>query len=262
VARPRSPSAALALAFALAFALTFTPAGCGAGEPGGEPHGPPAPGPPLPADAVLRVDDVVLTAAEVDRVAGWVELLHPADAIVKRRRDALDDSLLPRAVVRARLGTERERALAAARALRAELAAAPADEPAGEAAAAPPTPAPLRVTGTWSRLGLLLWGEARALEPGLWSEPIEDVGTVLLARVAGRREGPSPGDLVLELDLYSLPVGPDVPSPALAGYDPAAARSSPRIAELAALCRLEVLDPAWSDAVPALWKHRMGALPR
>jgi hypothetical protein len=188
---------------------------------------------------VLAVDDVPISAVEVDRVASWVGALYPEDTASGRRRKALTAVVLRRAATEAQHGSAYEAARLALRADRAALTGA--GTTAGREGGAPP--APESRSGTWHQLGLDLWGPARELEVGAWSEPLDGAGIVRLVRLDERIPGTSAADLRLRVSVVERSYLPGGPGDA---REAAIERS-----------RLVVVDPAWEELVPLEWRHRM-----
>ncbi|MEQ1895314.1 MAG: hypothetical protein ABL998_22470 [Planctomycetota bacterium] len=209
---------------ALALLALATCAACAPAEP--EPASAPAPTPPGDG-AVLRVDGRPLTAAEVEHLADGVALLYPEYSRKHARRLALTNELLPRLAGHA-LQPERWEAARAACAAAFEAGALE----------------PRREEGNFGTLGLGLWDAARRLEPGTWSEPIELFGRFVRVRLEERDRAPDPraeqlAVLVLEFPYLAL-------AEAHNAYDFALDRA-----------QLEIVDPAWREAVPETWQHRM-----
>ena len=183
---------------------------------------------------VLRVDDLSVTAGEVDRIAEWIERLYPSHTRAHARRVALAELVLPRAGARAAHPEARERAReACAAARRALVDGAPPREP--EIA-----------RGDWRELGFVLWSLADAQAPGAWSEPFEDVGRFVLVRRDGiLDEGVEPPEArTLALSILAFPYLEDETT--VADLD-----------RMIDATRLSVLDPEWERLVPEHWKYRM-----
>jgi hypothetical protein len=207
---------------ALGALLLLGGASCAPAAPAaGTPPAPPADG------AVLRVDGLALTAAEIDRLADGVELLFPEYSRKHARRLALTNELLPRLAGHA-LQPERWEAARAACAAAFEAGVLE----------------PRLQEGNFDALGLGLWDAARRLELGAWSEPVELFGRFVRLRLESRDQAPDPR--AEELDVLVL----EFPYLALAearnAYDFALDRAV-----------LEIVDPAWREAVPEAWQHRM-----
>ncbi|MCZ6596222.1 MAG: hypothetical protein O7B99_01135, partial [Planctomycetota bacterium] len=215
------------------FTFTFLLAGCWGG--GDEPLAAEGPGSEWPVGTVLAVDDVPISSAEVAEVEERLRLVYPEHAASFRRRAALESLVLPRAALRVRFADARRDALAACRKARAALVA-------GEG---PPTPEPEVHRGGFHQLQLLVWGKARSLEPGRWSEPIEGRGFFLLLRLeelSGADEGPAYEELTVSiLDFPYLP----------ADFAPTG------IASVLSTVRLSIVDPEWEQWVPEDMKYRM-----
>ena len=185
--------------------------------------------PPAPAadGAVLRVDGLPLTAAEIEHLAAGVELLYPEYSRQHARRLALTNELLPRLA---------GHALQPERWAEARMACASAFE-AGALE-------PHRAEGNFATLGLGLWDAARRLAPGTWSEPVELFGRFVRVRLEARDGAPDPR--AEELDVLVL----EFPYLALAEAQNAHDFALERAV-------LEIVDPAWRTAVPETWQHRM-----
>lgn len=193
-----------------------------------EPAAVAAPAASAPADgAVLRVDGLPLTAAEIEHLADGVELLYPEYSRKHARRLALTNELLPRLAGHA-LQPERWQEARAACAAAFEAGA----------------PEPRREEGNFGILGLGLWDAARRLAPGTWSEPQELFGRFVRVRLEARDGAPDPRAEVLDVLVLEFPYLEL--AEAHNAYDFALDRAV-----------LEVVDPAWREAVPEAWQHRM-----
>jgi hypothetical protein len=199
-------------------------AGC-APEESAEPVAPP---PAQSADgAVLRVDGLPLTAAEIEHLADGVELLYPEYSRQHARRLALTNELLPRLAGHA-LQPERWAEARAACAAAFEAGAL----------------VPRREEGNFATLGLGVWDAARRLAPGTWSEPVELFGRFVRVRLEARDGASDPR--AEELDVLLLEFPYLAVSEAQNAHDFALERAV-----------LEIVDPAWRTAVPETWQHRM-----
>ena len=204
-------------------ALVLVSAGC---APEGDPV--PAGAPPAPPGAVLLVEDLPIRAEEVEPLVRDIRQLYPEYTLLHARRLALTNEILPRAAVHARHREAREAALVACRDAEARL-----DEE-----------SPWSSEGNWAALGIGLWSAARALHPQRWSEPIELIGRWVRLRLDERREGTDPQQEVLRISVLEFPY---------VDY-----RAAPEAVELALdTSSLTLVDPAWGEAVPETWKHRM-----
>ena len=180
-----------------------------------------------PTGAVLAVGDVIVLEDEIARVSEWVRFLQPENTLPSLRRQALTHIVLDRAALAGLYAERREEVQAEA--LEALKGLHSGDEQAADAQA---------VTGTWSDLGLGIWGETRDLEQGVWGGPFELVGRWVLLR----QDAAFPG-LVAAADQYtvsivSFPYTPSAPRPtALESQGP----------------ELTIIDPAWEHLVPNAW---------
>ncbi|TAJ18826.1 MAG: hypothetical protein EPO68_07230 [Planctomycetota bacterium] len=186
------------------------------------------------ATTVLAIGEREVSAAEVDRVAKWIEQLYPQSADAHNRRRALTSVLLPRIALaeahRAAHGEARERAQAA----RAQLAAgrAPAELTVREA------------SGTWGPLGLEIFGPAHELALDAWSEPLEGLGRLLLVRVREKSGGPELGAVVLRVEIAEFPFVPEGSTQETIDRD-------------IDTQTLVIVDPTWEQYVPLAWQHRL-----
>jgi hypothetical protein len=185
--------------------------------------------PPSPPGTVLLVDGLPLMAAEVEDLAEGVALLYPEYSRLHARRLALTNEFLPRLAGRALQPERWEEARAAA-------AAAFEDVPRE----------PQRQQGNFGLLGLGLWDAARRLEPGVWSAPVELFGRFVRVRLEGRDGNADPRAEELDVSLLEFPY---------------VAVAEAKAAHAFALDRavLTIVDPAWREAVPEAWQHRMRA---
>lgn len=188
-------------------------------------------------DAVLEVDGLELTAAELEPLCADIRSLYPEYAEVHVTRLALTNEFLPRLALRASAPED----WAAARAACAEAVPGALEPTSPE-----PSPELTALEGTFQGLGLGLWSAARHLEPGVWSGPIELVGRFVRVRLEEKRSAPEPREEFLRLAVLAFP-----------SVDPA----RERVEVDAAIDRahLTILDPDFGAAVPEAWKHRMRA---
>lgn len=182
----------------------------------------------FPEGTVLLVDGVALAAAEVEALADGVALLFPEYSRLHARRLALTNELLPRLAGRSLEPARWEEA----------RAACAASEPRAEGAR--------RYQGNFGLLGLGLWDTARRLEPGTWSAPCEIFGRFARVRLEGRDGNPDARAEELDISLLEFPY-----------LDAAEAKDAYERALDRAV--LEIVDPAWREAVPEAWQHRMRA---
>lgn len=208
--------------------------------PGCERASTPEPAPSWPAGTVLAVEDLPISADEVDLASAWVEPIDRKASPEHLRRLALTNVVLPNAIVRVLAPERREAALAEARATLEQLRAGTWNGPVG-----PDGIHGERFQGHFKHLGLAVWGTALTLGEGEWSEPIEEGGLVMLVRRLEQTEAPVPMATEFDVDLLSFPVlNPE--SAALeieAAYD---------------RLHLTIVDPSWRTIVPELIQYRMG----
>jgi hypothetical protein len=178
---------------------------------------------------VLAVNDVPIRATDVSPWTDAVGLLYPEYTPINCRRLALTNVILPRAAAREYFAESR----AAAERLCVEAfdALEELEDPEG-------------VEGTWRQLGLEMWHFARNLPVDEWSAPSELSGRWVLVKLEEIVPGRVPGEEKLVLRRLEFPY-----------VDPATVDNELRAAVDAS--RLEVVDPAWNEAVPEIWKHRM-----
>lgn len=176
---------------------------------------------------------VSIFAADVGRIAGWIELFDPGKVPADYKRRALTAVLLQDAAVASRFAAERTVARAAAEARLGELTAAPEAAPEAQTA-----------EGGWSALGLVLWGATRSLPLDTWAGPIEDTGRFLLVRPTAAFPSELPGADEFRLEAIEFPfVPPDFDAESLQATIEAAT--------------LTIIDPKYGDLVPAIWRYWM-----
>lgn len=193
-----------------------------------------------PAGTVLAVDDVPISAEEVDREATWIQPIEPGVSAPQLRRLALTGIVLPRLISRLMAPVEHERAREAAHAALASLRAGNF--------VGPPDPAGgngTRITGGWQELGIVAWGAALELEDGAWSEVVEDCGRFFVLRRLQRIEGVMPIATQVEVEVHSFPWLP------LEDLRNSVDRAHSEH-------RLTIVDPEWAAIVPELIQYRMG----
>jgi hypothetical protein len=196
--------------------------------------------PVYPAGTVLAVNDLPISAEEVDRVGSDYALLEPQDSPLQLRRLALANVILPTAAARGIDPDARTRARELAEGYRSALLSGSLPE--GPLAG----PMEQERSGRFTDLGFLLWRTALPLEPGTWSEIFESPGSFHLLRVKSREEGSLPSLTAFTIGLFHFPYLK--PETAHADTQAAIDRS-----------RLIVVDEAWRDAVPYALRHRMNA---
>ncbi len=199
-----------------------------------------APEPSWPPGTVLAVDDLPITAEEVDSASVWIERIERMASPDHLRRLALTNVVLPCKLARLMAPQEREQALARARQTLAELRQGTAPGPTGSQGALGE-----HAAGTFQELGIPVWGTALDLPAGAWSEPVEDFGRFVLVRRLSTQAGAVPLAIQLEVDLFAFPyLDPALPEHSL---DNAYERF-----------RLTIVDPAWRVIVPELLQYKMG----
>lgn len=188
-----------------------------------------------PAGTVLAVNGQPIDASAALPWEQDVALLYPGYGPIQCRRLALTNIVLPRAAAGTLAPEARERARRTCEEARERI-----EEHAGEA---------IPSTGTWRVLGFDLWGAARRLAPGVWSDPIELPGRWVLLRLVAIEPGRAPDEEELTLERLEFPY-----------VDPAEPGKELRAAIDAST--LVVVDADWGEAIPEDWKHRMKGEPR
>lgn len=181
-----------------------------------------------PEGTVLVVEGIPIKAAEVDEHLDAVRAIRPAISEEQLRRLVLMNQSLPRALAEAEGGPRRAEALEQARAWLAEYGAG---ERSFEGVPA--------VTGNWDLIGFDLWLAARhgAAEEVLG--PLELPGRQALVLVEARGGSHRP-----ELESFLLRV---VEFPFVEAPDELPTRATG--------ARIEVVDPAWRDILPGIYKY-------
>jgi len=222
--RPRTRSSPARLAGAALLAGLAT-AGCGDREAAPTPFA-------WPAGTVLVLDGAPITAPEVDAYVEGLRAIMPAYTLTHRRRQALINLVLPLVWGRVHHPEEREEASARAEAWRAAYLAGELVEGPGEERA-----------GNWDILGVDVWSALRELEPNEWSEVVELPGRFVVVQLLERTGDPRGGRETFRGHVVEFPY---VKHPGNLTHD----------------ClegRLEIVDPAWREIVPGLWKYSMKA---
>jgi len=193
-----------------------------------------------PEGTVLAVEDLPISAAEVDQASVWIERIERKATADHLRRLALTNIVLPAKVARLLAPEAREQALAEARAALEQLRSGRWVGPPG-----PEGQLGQRVEGDFRLLGIPVWGTATDLEPGAWSEPIELPGSFVLVRRLELLPADVPLAIELAVDQLTFPYLP--PESAAGEVEAAYDR-----------LRLVIVDPAWRPLVPELLQYRMG----
>jgi hypothetical protein len=192
--------------------------------------------------AVLRIGSELVGEDEVRARAQALEILFPAATEPELARLALTNELLQERAIAERYRDARSAALAESRRILAELQSG-AEEPALLSGAQRRS-----VEGDWRALGFPVWYLVRGQAPGVWSEPLDATGQIVLVRL-DRRDGNA--DPALERFGATIVYVPYLPDPRL---EPGAADRAIDSTEL------EILDPAFAEIVPEMWKHRMAGV--
>ncbi len=187
---------------------------------------------------MLVLDEVPIRADEVDAVGSAIAILEPQDTPLELRHLALTMSIFPRIAARSIDPDARAGALAQAETYRRALE--DGSLPAG------PLSGPIEIerTGTFRELGLEIWRTAFDLEPGRWSAIFESPGAFHIVRVKSRKEASLASMTSLTIGAFDFPFVQL--ETAKADLEAALDRS-----------RLTIVDPAWRDAVPAVWRYRL-----
>jgi hypothetical protein len=229
----RSAPAANALATLLLAACAACDEGAAPGAPAPEPRA-------WPAGTVLAVEDLPISAAEVDAASVWIERIDRKASPDHLRRLALTNLVLPAKVARLLAPQEYARAQDEARAALESLREGRWVGPVGPDG----TLGELRA-GTFQLVGIPAWGAALDLAEGEWSEPVEATGQLLLVRRLGLTPAPVPLAIEVEVDVLAFPY-----------LDPATAPTQVEAAY--DRFRLTLVDPDWRKLVPELLQYRMG----
>lgn len=197
-----------------------------------------------PEGTVLVLDGTPISAEEVDRDCASIVLIYPADSPEQLRRRALNNITFPRFIARdlsdGAWESSRDRARETAQRIAEGLG--PTE------AAGPPSPEGNHdriLEGYPLEVGLNLWAAATRLEPGVWSEPLEEPGGFHLIRVLEQQFGSRPSETRVKIAVLDFPYlgRTQVESIQTVMHNDA---------------RLEIVDPAWKQIVPELTQYRMG----
>jgi hypothetical protein len=191
-----------------------------------------------PPGTVLALDDVPISADEVDAIANIVARIEPQDSTTHVRRIALTNVVFPRVAGQALGGANREKSRALALECKRYL-----DE--GQTPPAPLGGPELQsLEGRFSRVGLEAWQYGMEAPIGRWSDPIETVGGYQLVRIDERTKADTARDTSMKVSIYFFPYveAPEVRTAVNAALDSA---------------RLHYVDESWRDVVPTSWQYRL-----
>jgi hypothetical protein len=193
--------------------------------------------PALPPDAIFRLDGhEIVTSSEVDEWLECTHFLQTNASLPQQRRLSLTNFVFPRAVARNVDRKAYETARETADAIHARLL--DGGEPGRD------LPASESIVGTWEDTGLDVWWKCRDMVPGEWSRPMESIGAFVIWRLVEAPEQPwRPGEKV-HIELLRIPYIPT---------------ESPRALIQQAMdeTKLEVLDPAWEELLPLVYRNQM-----
>lgn len=187
---------------------------------------------------MLLLNDVPITADEVDVVAGWFARFEPQDSLTQCRRLALTNTIFPRVAARS-IDPER-RARAQQQALEYEKAIREGTLAPGPIAG----PMEFEREGSAKQIGLDAWAAAVDARPGVWSSVLETPGSFELVRLVERGNETSALDVRLKVGVLEFPYVDEV-----GGFQQMSAALD--------ASKLVIVDPAWKDYVPIVWQHRL-----
>jgi len=199
--------------------LAAAPCGCGEPEPAA---------PAWPEGTAVVLAGLPITVAEVDAHVDAVLAIQPSYSLEQRRRIVLMNWSFPRALGAAMGGARRDAALEQAGSWRTGLLHGTHEL--GEAS---------EQIGNWDMIGFELWLVARDLEVGEVSEPVELPGRYAVLRLEQRDGNPRPAFEYLRLRVAEFPF-----------VDDPEALLTNETAD-----RLEIVDPAWVEIVPGIYKY-------
>jgi len=193
-----------------------------------------------PEGTLLAVDEIPISSEELAADVATIVLIEPQWNDTQLKRLAFNSIALPRALARARATAEaRDKARAELDVLHARMLQ---DRQFG-----PPTSAGVlgqERAGSWMKVGPVAWGAAFQLQPGEWSEVLEEPGAFLRVRLLERLDAPVPAAVGLRLDVLAVPFGD-------------ALSSKPPDDEELGKHRLTIVDPKWEAIVPERTKYLM-----
>jgi hypothetical protein len=197
-----------------------------------------------PPGTLLAVDDVPITSEDIGLDVSTVLLIEPQWGDAQLKRLAFNNIALPRALARASVSPKSRDE--ARRALDERYARTVEGKQFGPVASSGALGE--ERSGTWTQVGIVAWGAAMLLQPGEWSEVIEEPGSFLRVRLL-ERDDPS----VLAATSMRIDV--------LASDYIAPAARKPVDDEALSTHRLSIVDPAWQAIVPERTKYLMRANP-
>ena len=194
-----------------------------------------------PEGTVLMVGEVPIRAAEVDRWLEAVDLIEPGQSTPGKRRLALTNIVLHRALAQQLDPTRYEETRALALSARERLCAGeglPSDGPQLES----------MPEARWKELGIDLWQEVRHAPLGEWAEVLESTAYFVVFRVLARDPEPWSKNSAASIERAIFPY-----------IDEEIAKDV--ILQAESLLSLEIVDPSWDELVPAHYKYKMGVKP-
>jgi hypothetical protein len=191
-----------------------------------------------PTGTVLALDDMPITADEVDAFGSMIARTEPEFVLTHLRRIALTNYVFQHKMALelggARYEASRRIATELARTLRA-----------GE------EPDPKRtdifrgeLQGNFKEVGLEAWNWAVDQPLGTWSDPIEVAGAFEVVRVESRNAASTARSVVMKVTLWIVPF--------MSSENPDKA-----IEDALDRAKIEYVDESWRDYVPESWKHRL-----
>ena len=183
-----------------------------------------------PQGTVLAVNDRGLQSEDVDAILPTVALIQPQSTKPHQRRLVLTNFHLPLLATQSLYPEPRDEAFSKA------------EEALGELADNEDAHASILAEGAWRALGFELWCQLHALPLNKWHGPLELSGRFVLAKILERPA--EPGRLGWKVRLIDFPYVPpgDVDQQTEQAIDQS---------------QLTIVDPAWGEIIPEVWKHRM-----
>ena len=184
---------------------------------------------------MLALNDVPISAEEVDAIGEIMARIEPADVLPQLRRIALTNVVLPRAAAREIAGPRRSRELERALACKQAL----------DAARSPEGTFSRTIEGGYNEVGLEAWRFALDAAPDRWSDVIETVGAFEIVRLIARKPGGgATGAAAFALELYYFPYIDE---------DKVRTEVDARLDH----SKLVFVDESWRDVVPTSWQYRL-----